>query len=72
MTELVRRDADQRDVAVVKSAQYLCDDKRLVDGRRTCRTTPRRYNNKPLSAVIDFTLIGMNLKDYGRNAAHVP
>jgi len=33
-TELVRRDADQRDVAVIKPAQYQCDDKRLVDGRR--------------------------------------
>jgi len=34
MTELVRRDADRRDVAVVKPAQYQCDDKRPVDGRR--------------------------------------
>jgi len=37
MTELIRRGADQRDVAVVKPAQYQCDDKRLVDGRRTDR-----------------------------------
>jgi len=39
-TELVRRDADQRDVAIVKPAQYQCDNKRLVDGRETARDSP--------------------------------
>jgi len=58
-TELVRRDADQRDVVVVKPApaQYQCDDKRLVDGRQDCISVAKQLATVRWTWVLLTSLV---------------